>query len=138
MRQVLCLSVLCMSFFLMCLPAPLAASDAERHYCTQYGPFYLRFDPEKAAGVFTIFANGDMGSVVGTLDDQTLTGEWIEVDNRGPIRIEFSPDWTKFDAFYALAAAPDTWHGDWRGHLRPQEDTVSFERDGRTFQCKRP
>ena len=108
----------------------------ERHYCTQYGPFFIRFDEDKAAGVFAILTNGDLGSMVGALEGRRLEGEWVEVDSGGAIRIEFSEDWSTFEAEYNLAPEPETWHGDWRGHLRPTDDTASFVRDGVEFRCQ--
>lgn len=122
------------------LAQPSYADDmqapAERRYCTQYGPFFIRFDPDKAAGVFAILSNNDLGSIVGALDDHRLEGEWIEVDSRGDIRITFSEDWSSFEAEYSVAGAPDRWYGDWTGRLPENADVESFDVDGTTFRCR--
>ncbi|MHA7872719.1 MAG: hypothetical protein ACX939_10245 [Hyphococcus sp.] len=119
---------------------PTSANDAttsvERRYCTQYGPFFIRFDPDKAAGVFAILTNNDLGSIVGALDGHRLEGEWIEVDSRGAIRIAFSDDWSRFDAEYNVAGAPDRWYGDWTGRLPENGDVDSFIDEGTTFRCR--
>ena len=109
----------------------------ERYYCTQFGPFFLRFDPDKAAGVFSIFGNGDMGAIVGHLNDQNLDGKWIENDNQGSIKIQFSEDWSRLDASYTIAEAPNEWRHGWTGFLKPDEHVTSFDKDGLTLQCKR-
>jgi hypothetical protein len=115
--------------------APAPSPGSERHYCTQYGPFFIRFDAEKAAGVFAILTNGDLGSMVGALEGNTMAGEWIEVDSRGAIRLFFSDDWNRFDATYNLTDDRQTWHGDWTGHVRP-EGEARFIRDGIEFRCE--
>ena len=107
----------------------------ERHYCTQYGPFFIRFDPDKAAGVFTIHNNGDLGSIVGRLDGLTLDGEWIEVDSRGEIRLEFTSDWSRFEARYNVAGNPETWHGNWTGILRPADAPATIEVNETEYRC---
>ncbi len=120
------------------LPAHAAGEteSIERSYCTQFGPFFIRFDPDKAAGVFAILQNNDLGSMVGALDGHRLEGEWIEVDSRGEIRITFADDWSSFEAEYNVAAAPDRWYDGWTGRL-PENDAVdSFDVDGTTFRCR--
>lgn len=112
------------------------ADSVERFYCTQYGPFFLRFDPDKAAGVFAILPNNDLGAMVGALDGQTLAGEWIEVDSRGAIRMEFSEDWSSFTAAYSVAPSLDSWEEGWAGYLPPVGDPDSFVIDGQTFRCR--
>jgi hypothetical protein len=108
----------------------------ERYYCTQYGPFFIRFDADKAAGVFAIFNNGDLGSMVGVLKGHSLEGEWIEATSRGVIRMTFSEDWSKFDAQYNVATNPEKWYSNWKGHLRPAHDVTTFTKDGIEFRCR--
>ncbi len=130
-----------LSAFLM-LPATAQDSDemdvgVERNYCTQQGPFFLRFDPDKAAGVFAILPNNDLGAVVGALADRTLTGEWIETDDsKGAIRIVFSEDWSSFEAAYTIAPDNDNWREGWTGYLPPAGDPSSFDIGGETFLCR--
>jgi len=131
------------SFLIAAFMAPLVVSapevpspGTERHYCTEYGPFFIRFDTDKAAGVFAILTNGDLGSMVGALVGRRIEGKWTEVDSGGDIRLEFSEDWSSFEAEYNLTAAPETWHGDWRGQLRPSDDASSFVRDGVEYRCR--
>lgn len=112
------------------------AKSVERYYCTQYGPFFIRFDPDKAAGVFAILPNNDLGSIVGSLNDRTLEGEWIEVDSRGEIKLTFSEDWSRFDAEYTVSDDPDNWLGGWIGVLKPNDEAAVFEHDGVTFNCR--
>lgn len=109
--------------------------SVERYYCTQFGPFSLRFDSDKAAGVFAIFANGDLGSIVGHLRDHHLEGEWIEVDSRGKIKIDFSDDWSSFKAAYNVAPATGNWRTGWYGRLRPESKPSEFTVDGQTYKC---
>ena len=116
--------------------ASATAEAIERHYCTQHGPFYLRFDPEKAAGVFAINANNDLGAVVGALEDRTLTGEWIENDSKGAIRIVFSEDWSSFEAAYTIAPDQANWREGWLGYLPPAGDPDEFDIAGETFHCR--
>ncbi len=113
-----------------------AAAPVEKRYCTQFGPFYLRFDPDKAAGFFVIEQNGDLGAVVGVVDDRQFSGEWIEVDSRGRIRIAFSEDWKQFEAEYDLSYAPDQWRSGWVGHLAPDTQTSEMTVDGVQFICR--
>ena len=108
----------------------------ERQYCTQFGPFFLRFDPDKAAGVFAILTNNDLGSVVGAVDGRQFVGVWTEVDSHGEIRIAFSDDWSRFDAEYALHSSPEQWRGGWVGRLAPEGRPARFEADGQTFYCR--
>lgn len=120
-------------------PSTYAADETvsvERRYCTQYGPFFIRFDPDKAAGVFAILQNNDLGSMVGALNGRRLEGEWTEVDSRGDIRIHFSEDWSSFEAEFNVAAAPDRWYDDWTGRLPEDSNADSFEVDGTTFRCR--
>lgn len=120
-------------------PSTHAAEEApsvERRYCTQYGPFFIRFDPDKAAGVFAILQNNDLGSMVGALNGHRLEGEWAEVDSRGDIRIHFSEDWSSFEAEFNVAAAPDRWYADWAGRLPENSGVESFEVDGTTYRCR--
>ncbi len=107
----------------------------ERYYCTQYGPFFIRFDPDKAAGVFAILSNDDLGSMVGRLEGRRIDGTWEEVDSRGRIRLTFSEDWSRFDAEYTVAGNPLEWHGEWTGYLRNDPDVQEFTRDGEAFRC---
>lgn len=113
-----------------------ATDPIERYYCTQYGPFFIRFDDHQAAGVFAILRNDDLGSIVGTLSNFELRGKWIENDNRGDIRLKFSEDWLSFDAEYTLEAEPDNWLGNWSGRIRPSRQADTFEHDGVQFRCK--
>ena len=108
----------------------------ERLYCTQFGPFFLRFDPDKAAGVFAINPNNDLGAVVGAIEDRTLTGEWIEVDSKGAIRIAFSEDWSSFEAAYTVGVDSTEWLEGWFGYLPPAGDPDEFEIAGETFHCR--
>lgn len=110
--------------------------SVERRYCTEFGPFFIRFDPDKAAGVFAINGNNDLGSIVGVLNDRQLEGEWMEVDSHGQIRIAFADDWSSFDAEYSVASSPERWRSGWSGHLPENETVVSFEVDGVTFDCR--
>ena len=130
-----------LSAFSALLSLPAAAQKnfdpgVERHYCTQHGPFLLRFDPEKAAGIFSILANNDLGAVVGALEEQTLTGEWIETDSKGAIRMVFSEDWSSFEAAYTIAPDGENWIEGWTGYLPPAGDPPSFEIAGETFLCR--
>lgn len=115
-----------------------SASEAspELRYCTQYGPFFIKFDHEKAAGVFAILTNGDMGSMVGRLNGQTLEGEWIEVDSGGQIRIEFAEDRSSFEATYNTRNNPEKWHSNWTGRLPDDPDAETFTADGVLFRCR--
>jgi hypothetical protein len=113
------------------------AKDIERHYCTQFGPFFLRFDDEKVAGVFNIFANNDMGSIIARLEGKTAAGGWIEVDSKGDIKFEFSEDWSSFDAAYSVGPNNGNWRTGWNGKLRPDATTGRFERNGVTYLCSR-
>ncbi len=109
--------------------------SVERRYCTQFGPFILRFDPDKAAGIFAILPNNDLGSIVGALNERELTGEWIEVDSRGEIRIQFADDWSSFSAEYNVASNPENWHSGWIGNIAPEATTTKFTVDDMTFYC---
>lgn len=108
----------------------------ERRYCTEFGPFFIRFDPDKAAGVFAINGNNDLGAIVGALNGRQLEGEWMEVDSHGQIRINFADDWSSFDAEYNVASSPDRWRSGWTGHLPENEAVISFDIDGVTFDCR--
>ncbi len=110
-------------------------NSVERRYCTQYGPFILRFDPEKAAGIFAILRNNDLGSIVGALNEHQLEGNWIEVDSHGQIRMSFTDDWSSFTAQYNVASNPDRWNGGWIGHIAPSPETTEFDVDDVTFYC---
>jgi hypothetical protein len=122
-------------------PAPGSEPEApevtavERRYCTQFGPFFVRFDPDKAAGVFAIHMNGDLGSMVGTLDGHELEGIWVENDSRGRIRMSFSGDWSTFEAEYSVESEPESWRGGWLGRL-PRDDVEEFEHEGLTYRCR--
>lgn len=139
MRAIIIASYLIGAFFT--LPA-LAQNSSEmdpgieRHYCTQKGPFFLRFDPDKAAGVFAIIPNNDLGAVVGALTDRTLTGEWIETDSKGAIRMVFSEDWSSFEAAYTIAPDGENWQEGWTGYMPPAGDPPSFDIAGETFLCR--
>ena len=113
------------------------AKDIERHYCTQFGPFYLRFDDEKAAGVFNIFMNNDMGSMVGRLDGNKVIGNWIEVESSGRIQLEFSDDWSSFEAAYVVGEVSEDWRTGWRGILRPPDNPKTFAVGTVAYHCKR-
>ena len=128
--------VLVLSLATVATAADEPQTTVERYYCTQYGMFFIRFDPDKAAGVFAILPNSDLGSIVGVIDDHSLEGEWIEVDSRGAIRMTFSEDWSEFDAEYNVAANPEKWYSNWKGHRRPKEGVETFERDGVEFRCE--
>ena len=139
MRAIIIASIMMGAF--LALPATAQNSDEldagiERHYCTQKGPFFLRFDPAKAAGVFAILANNDLGAVVGALEERTLTGEWIETDSKGAIRMAFSEDWSSFEAAYTIAPDGENWREGWTGYMPPAGDPTSFDIDGETFLCR--
>ena len=119
--------------------ADASAADGvaiERRYCTQFGPFWVRFDPDKAAGVFAIHANGDLGSMVGVLEGDRLTGIWVENDSRGQIRMSFSPDRSTFEAEYNVESEPDEWYRGWLGRLQPEACPAQFDHDGKTYLCR--
>ncbi len=130
MRIIFLLGVL----FAMTLSA--AAQSAERYYCTQYGPFFLRFDGDKAAGFFAVLKNDDLGAVVGVLDGYELSGNWIETGGKGPIRMTFSEDWSSFEAEYAVAPDTENWISGWTGYLPPAGDPAVFDIDGESFRCR--
>ena len=113
-----------------------ANGGVERYYCTQYGPFFFRFDPDKAAGVFAILTNNDLGSVVGRMDGRAFEGEWFEVDSRGDIRIFFAEDWSSFEVEYSIAGEPEEWLTGWKGRLRPEPATVAFTANDETYRCQ--
>ena len=110
--------------------------STERYYCTQFGPFFIRFDEDNAAGVFAILPNDDLGSIVGTLSGRNLSGEWIETDSRGEIRLKFSEDWLYFDAEYTVAPDNENWLGNWSGRIRPSNDPATFDFNGVTYRCE--
>ena len=130
-----------LSFCVLGAVSPVTASQdatrpsVERHYCTQHGPFFIRFDDAKAAGVFAILSNGDLGSMVGQLNGTTLEGDWFEVGSRGRIVIEFSSDFTRFEAEYNVADAPETWYRGWLGVERPDESVSSIAPDDVLLHC---
>ena len=106
------------------------------HFCTQYGPFALRIEDRLVAGVFAIRTNGDLGSFAGTLEGQTMTGEWIEPDSRGAIVLEFTEDRSRFVARYNVDSNPEHWYEDWIGILRPGDEVDSLDEAGTTFLCE--
>ncbi len=112
------------------------APSVERRYCTQFGPFFVRFDLDKAAGVFAIRANHDLGAMVGTLSNHQLDGAWMENDSRGRIRMTFSDDWSSFEAEYSLDSEPESWRGGWRGVLPANGEPTELARDGTTYDCR--
>lgn len=116
--------------------ASAAAPSIERYYCTQFGPFFIRFDDDKAAGVFAILPNDDLGAIVGALSGRELNGEWIETDNRGEIRLQFSDDWRVFDAEYNIHTEPGNWRSNWAGRLRPANEPASFTHEGVLYRCE--
>lgn len=116
--------------------APGSASPIVRHYCTQYGPMFLRIDGNQLAGVFVILTNGDMGSMVGTIRGHTMDGEWFETDSQGDIVISFEPDWSGFNAQYNVSSRPAVWHRNWIGKLRPSGNPVTFELEDTTLLCE--
>jgi hypothetical protein len=113
-----------------------AQDSIERRYCTQQGPFILRFDPDKAAGIYAILANDHLGVTVGSLDGFIFEGTWYELDTTGPIRLEFSDDWSSFEATYATAPDKEPWRTGWTGYLPPAGHPVTFEIGGETFRCR--
>ena len=113
----------------------LSPIPVERYYCTQYGPFFFRHDGDKMAGVFAILTNRDLGAVVGTIEERSFSGRWFEVDSAGDIKIEFSNDWTSFDAAYAIDGEPNAWRRGWVGRLRSGDSPTSFEEGGVTYRC---
>ncbi len=138
MLKTLCALILATSIIptsLMAAPPTQSETSKERRYCTQFGPFILRFDPDKAAGIFAILPNNDLGSIVGALDGFQLEGEWIEIDSRGQIRITFSEDWNSFNAEYNVASNLDHWNGGWVGQIAPDATTTQFTKDDLTFYC---
>jgi|GEM_PF-5797374 len=136
MRKIILLLALCAN-----LPVEAAETGGdgppqiERYYCTQFGPFFIRFDDDKAAGVFAILPNDDLGSVVGELSGHKFKGEWIETDNRGEIILHFSDDWLYFDAEYTVQADPENWLGAWSGRIRPDNAPASFEYKSVQYRC---
>lgn len=130
---------------LICLTAPSASQTgddgvSEHRYCTQSGPFLLRFDQMKAAGFFAALpeyepASGP-GAVAGSLSSRTLEGVWTLPDKRGSIRMGFSRDWSSFVAAYALEEDPENWISGWMGYLPPAGDPPTFIIDGDRFYCE--
>ena len=141
----------CLTF----LTAPAAAQQAafpgeavaEQRYCTQFGPFMIRFDRDRAAGFFAALppapepettgaqAERAPGAVVGVLVNRTLEGAWLQTDKRGFLRMGFSDDWSSFIAAYALDGDPDTWRSGWMGYLPPAGDPPTFAIDGDQYHC---
>ena len=137
------------------LTAPAAAQQAalpgeavaEQRYCTQSGPFMIRFDRDRAAGFFAALpppqepeapgaqAERAPGAVVGVLFNRTLEGAWLQTDRRGVLRMGFSDDWSSFIAAYALEDDPETWRSGWMGYLPPAGDPPTFAIDGDQYHC---
>lgn len=136
------------------LTAPAAAQQAaqgdfiaEQRYCTQSGPFMIRFDRDRAAGFFaalpaapeaeTAGARSERapGAIVGVLVNRTLEGAWLQTDKRGVLRMGFSDDWSSFIAAYALEDDPETWRSGWMGYLPPAGDPPTFAIDGDRYHC---
>ena len=113
-----------------------ADPPAERRYCTQFGPFVFHFDPDKAAGIFAINRNNDLGVMVGALEGHTLKGEWVEVDSRGAIEVTFGDDWSRFDARYNVGHRPGDWYDGWIGIQQPPSGAATFVEDDVTFYCE--
>ncbi len=129
-------AIIAAAIALALIPSARAETTAiERHYCTQFGPFFMRFDPDKAAGVFTIHQNNDLGSVVGSLDERVFDGVWTEIDSRGEIRMTFSEDWAQFNAEYSVHDTPGEWRGGWVGRLAPDSRPQAFKAGDQTFYC---
>ena len=111
------------------------ADRVERYYCTQYGPFFLRFHRQDVAGVFAILMNDDIGAVIGRVDGQSFVGRWLEIDNSGDIKIEFSEDWHSMNASYSVDSDPETWRHGWLGRIRPAGKPASFKHDDVAYLC---
>lgn len=112
------------------------ATGEVRAYCTQFGPFHLYFDQNNVAGVYRIIPNQHIGAVIGNLHALQFSGDWIENEGKGAIRIDFSEDWSSFSAEYSIAPNLDEWHDGWTGYLPPVGDHASFTIDGETFLCR--
>jgi len=108
----------------------------ERTYCTQYGPFFIRFDSDNAAGVFALPADHDLGVMIGLLHKQTFAGKWIKIDESGAIHLVFSEDWSSFEAAEDAAPNEDGWTAGWAGYMPPAGDPAQFVIDGETFVCR--
>ena len=123
----------------------------EQRYCTGSGPFLLRFEATRAAGIFAdlpqrgaepppTLARQDKaprvpGAMAGALSGRRLEGAWTSAERRGTIRIRFSEDWSSFTAAYAFESAPDEWTGGWTGYLPPAGDPDDFVIDGERHHC---
>ena len=126
---------------LLLIAAPAAAQDkppafVERYYCTTAGPFFLRFTEDKAAGVFSVLANGRLGAVAGAMDGHAFSGEWMDTDRRGGMRLSFSEDWSSFETAYSVAPDHHNWLSGWTGYMPPAGDRPTFVIDGETFRCR--
>jgi len=120
---------------------------AEQRYCTQSGPFMIRFENGRAAGIFAALplpggagsglrTGPGPGAMAGVVASRTLEGVWTLSDRRGLIRIGFSEDWSSFIAAYAVEADPSEWAGGWMGYLPPAGDPADFVIDGERYHCE--
>lgn len=134
--RILTAALTAISLWAVFAPA-LSASAEERRYCTQTGPFLLRFETAHAAGFFKALPKngGGPGAVAGAMPGRTLTGDWMTPDARGALRMGFSEDWSSFVAAYAPEADPENWRTGWMGYLPPAGDPPTFVIDGETFHC---
>lgn len=130
---------------LICLTAPAASQTgndevSEQRYCTQSGPFLLRFDETRAAGFFAALPEYEPtsgpGAVAGALSNRTMEGVWTLPNMRGAIRMGFSQDWSSFVAAYAFEGDPENWTSGWMGYLPPAGDPPTFIIDGDRFNCE--
>lgn len=125
-----------------------AGSVMEQRYCTQSGPFMMRFQRNRAAGFFAALPEAAgagpesaqpqnaPGAIAGVLVNRTLEGVWTQTDRRGFVRMGFSDDWSSFVAAYALEDAPETWRSGWMGYLPPAGDPPTFVIDGDRYHCE--
>ena len=108
----------------------------DRYYCTEYAPFFIRIDGEKLAGVFAVLERNDLGTAVGELHGNVMTGRWHEADASGDIVIRFAPDRSAFSAEYRVDGEPDIWHREWRGVLRYADGDNRFTLDEIEYRCE--
>ena len=108
----------------------------ERHYCTQRGPIYLQFDGGQLAGVFADRENDRLGSLVGQIEGDVMTGRWSGSGAAGDVVIRFTPDRSAFQAEYRSDDSPSVWHREWRGVLRYADGERSFTLDDVEYRCE--
>ena len=130
---------------------PTSGGGVEQRYCTPSGPFLIRFEEDRAAGIFADLpprgaeppptlarkekAPRVPGAMAGALSDRALEGTWTLAERRGAIRMTFSEDWSSFTAAYTVETAPEEWTGGWTGYLPPAGDPDDFVIDGERHHC---